>query len=128
MCVFSVQVGWVSQKRSESTSVCHPFEKSVILNQFLRNQSDVENLEKYLFFPFPVKVIVASFLQKVILWTVMGNQIPAQNGKLWMMIPKWQKELMGLKKGSENHIDLVGYNSDLYDCVSFVLTLFFCII
>lgn len=47
----------------------------------------------------------------------MENQIPAQNGKLWMMIPKWQKELMGLKKGSENHIDLVGYNN-LCNCVS----------
>lgn len=30
----------------------HPFEKSVILNQFLIKQSDVKILEKIIFFPF----------------------------------------------------------------------------
>lgn len=102
--------------------------KNLILSQFLRNQSDAEILEKYLLSLFQGKVTIASFLQKVILWIVMENQIPAQNGKLWMMIPKWQKELMGLKKGSENHIDLVGYIIYRIVYPLFVLALFFCII
>lgn len=69
-------------------------------------------------FLFPVELSVASFLQRVISWIVMGNLTPAQNGKLWMMIPKWQKELMGLKKESENHTDLVGHT--IYVVVSLV--------
>lgn len=61
---FCVQIGWVSQKSLESTSICHPFEKSVILNQFLRNESDVEILEKYLLSLFQLKLPLHLFCRR----------------------------------------------------------------